>query len=47
MTILLVILAAIALGFLAFRLVAGMIKFAVIAVIVLLTLFIAHQSGAF
>ena len=44
---LLAILVAIVLAFLAFRFVAGMMKFAVLAVIVLVALFIAHQSGAF
>ncbi|MFL6760407.1 hypothetical protein [Sphingomonas sp.] len=47
MTILLVIAAAIALAFLAFKFVGGLIKFAVLAVVVLFALFIAHQSGAF
>ena len=41
------ILVAVVLAFLAFRFVAGMMKFAVLAVIVLLGLFIAHQAGAF
>ena len=44
---LLVILVALVLAFLAFRFVKGMIKFAILAVIVLVGLFIAHQSGAF
>jgi len=44
---LLVILVALVLAFLAFRFVRGMIKFAILAVIVLVGLFIAHQSGAF
>jgi uncharacterized membrane protein YfhO len=44
---LLAILVAVLLAFLAFRFVRGMIKFAVLAVIVLVALFIAHQSGAF
>ena len=44
---LLVILVALVLAFLAFRFVRGMIKFAILAVIVLIGLFIAHQSGAF
>ena len=44
---LLVILVALVLAFLAFRFISGMIKFAVLAVIVLVGLFIAHQSGAF
>ena len=46
MTIL-AILVAIALAVLAFKVVKGMIKFAVLAAIVLLGLFIAHQAGAF
>jgi hypothetical protein len=44
---LLAILVAVLLAFLAFRFVKGMIKFAVLAVIVLVALFIAHQAGAF
>ena len=44
---LLVILVALVLAFLAFRFVRGMIKFVILAVIVLVGLFIAHQSGAF
>lgn len=44
---LLAILVAVVLAFLAFRFISGMIKFAVLAVIVLAALFIAHQSGAF
>jgi hypothetical protein len=47
MTILLVIVAALVLGFLAFKFVKGMVKFAVLAVVVLFALFIAHRSGAF
>jgi len=47
MTIILAIVAALVLAFLAFKFVTGMIKFAVLAVIVLVFLFIAHQSGAF
>ena len=47
MTIVLVLLLAIALAFLAFRFVAGMIKFGVLAVIVLIALYVAHRSGAF
>jgi hypothetical protein len=47
MTILLVIVAALVLAFLAFKFVTGMVKFAVLAVVVLVALFIAHQSGAF
>jgi hypothetical protein len=41
------ILVAVLLAFLAFRFVRGMIKFALIAVVVLVALFVAHQSGAF
>ena len=44
---LLAILVAIVLAFLAFKFVSGMIKFAVLAVIVLFCIFIAHQAGAF
>ena len=47
MTLLLPILIAVVLAFLAFRFVKGMIKFALLAAIVLVGLFIAHQSGAF
>jgi hypothetical protein len=43
----LAIIVAIVLAFLAFRFISGMIKFAVIAVVVLLGLFVAHQAGAF
>ena len=41
------ILVAVVLAFLAFRFIRGMIKFALIAVVVLVALFVAHQSGAF
>ena len=44
---LLAILVAVVLAFFAFRFVSGMIKFAVLAVIVLFCIFIAHQAGAF
>ena len=44
---LLAILVAVVLAVLAFRFISGMIKFAVLAVIVLLGLFLAYQSGAF
>jgi len=44
---LLAIIVALVLAFLAFRFIKGMIKFAVLAVIVLFGLFIAHQAGAF
>ena len=44
---LLAILIAVLLAFLAFRFVKGMIKFAVLAMIVLVGLFVAHQAGAF
>jgi hypothetical protein len=47
MTIILVLLAAVVLAFLAFKFVTGMIKFAVLAVVILVALYIAHQSGAF
>ena len=46
MTILAIIV-AILLAFFAFKFIKGMIKLAVLAVVVLLGLFIAHQSGAF
>jgi hypothetical protein len=46
MTILAVIVAVL-LAFFAFKFVKGMIKFAILAVIVLLCIFIAHQAGAF
>ena len=47
MTVILAILAAVVLAFLAFKLVSGMIKFGVLAVIVLVCIFDAHQAGAF
>jgi hypothetical protein len=47
MTIVLAIVAAIVLALLAFKFVTGMIKFAILAVIVLFCVFIAHQAGAF
>ena len=47
MTVILAIVAALVLAFLAFKFVRGMIKFAILAVIALVALFIAHQSGAF
>ncbi|MES2136193.1 MAG: hypothetical protein V4502_03925 [Pseudomonadota bacterium] len=43
----LAIIVAVALAFLAFRFVTGMIKFAVLGLIVLVGLFIAHQAGTF
>jgi hypothetical protein len=46
MTILAIIVAVV-LAFLAFRFVVGMAKFAVLGVIVLVGLFLAHQAGAF
>ena len=46
MTILAIIV-AVGLAFLAFRFVVGMAKFAVLGVIVLVGLFLAHQAGAF
>jgi hypothetical protein len=46
MTIL-AILVALVLAFLAFQFIKGIIKFAVLAVIVLFGFFIAHQAGAF
>ena len=47
MTIVIAIVVALVLAFLAFRFIAGMMKFAVLAVIVLVGLFVAHQAGAF
>jgi hypothetical protein len=47
MTIVLVILAALALVYLAFRFVKGMIKFALLAVIVLVAYLVGHSAGAF
>jgi hypothetical protein len=41
------ILVAVVLAFLAFKFVTGLIKFAVLALVVLLALFIAHHTGAF
>lgn len=46
MTILAIIVTVV-LAFLAFRFVVGMAKFAVLGVIVLVGLFLAHQAGAF
>ena len=47
MTILLVIVAALVLGFIAFKFVTGMVKFAVLAVVVLVAFLIARHAGAF
>jgi uncharacterized membrane protein YfhO len=44
---LLAIIVALVLAFLAFKFVKGMIKFAVLGVIVLVCMFVAHQAGAF
>jgi hypothetical protein len=44
---LLAIIVALLLAFLAFKFVKGMIKFAVLAVIVIVALFIARGAGAF
>ena len=41
------IIVAVVLAFIAFKFVKGMIKFAVLAVIILLGLFVAHSAGAF
>jgi hypothetical protein len=41
------IIVAIVLAFLALRFVAGMVKFAILAAIVLIGIFIAHHAGAF
>jgi hypothetical protein len=46
MTILAIIVAVV-LAFLAFRFVVGMAKFAVLGIVVLVGLFLAHQAGAF
>jgi len=46
MTIL-AILVALLLAFVAFKFIKGMIKFALLAVILLFGLFLAHQAGAF
>lgn len=46
MTILAIIV-AIVLIFIAFKFIKGMIKFGLLAVIVLFCIFIAHQAGAF
>jgi hypothetical protein len=46
MTILAIIVAVV-LAFLAFRFIVGMAKFAVLGIIVLIGLFVAHQAGAF
>jgi hypothetical protein len=46
MTILALIVALL-LAFLAFRFIKGVIKFAILGVIVLFALFLAHQAGAF
>jgi hypothetical protein len=46
MTIL-AILVALLLAFVAFKFIKGMIKFALLAMILLFGLFIAHQAGAF
>ena len=44
---LIAILVAVVLAFLAFRFITGMIKFAVLGVVILFGLFMAHQAGAF
>jgi len=46
MTILAIIVALL-LAFVAFKFIKGMIKFALLAVILLFGLFLAHQAGAF
>ena len=38
---------AVVLAFVAFKFIKGMIKFALLAVILLFGLFLAHQAGAF
>jgi hypothetical protein len=47
MTIVLIIVAAIALALLAFKFIRGMTKLVVLGVVVLLALFILHQAGGF
>ena len=47
MTIVLIIVAAIVLALLAFKFVRGLTKFAILAVVVLIALFVAHLQGAF
>ena len=41
------IIVALVLAFLAFRFIVGMVKFAVLGIVVLIGLFVAHQAGAF
>lgn len=41
------IIVALVLAFLAFRFIAGMVKFALLALVVLLGIFVARQVGAF
>jgi hypothetical protein len=43
----LAILVAVLLAFFAFKFVKGIIKFALLAVVVLFCIFIAHEAGAF
>ena len=45
--ILIAILVAVVLAFLAFRFIVGMMKFVVIAIVVLLAIVFAHHAGAF
>jgi membrane-bound ClpP family serine protease len=47
MTVVAAILVALVLAYLAFRFVKGMIKFALLAVIVLVAYLVGHQAGAF
>ncbi|HWJ37439.1 MAG TPA: hypothetical protein VNR86_01585 [Sphingomicrobium sp.] len=47
MTVILAILAAVVLALLAFKFVRGMIKLGVLALVVLVCIFVAHQAGAF
>ena len=47
MTVILAIIAALVLAFLAFRFVKGVIKFALLAVIVLVAYLVGHSAGAF
>jgi hypothetical protein len=47
MTIVLAIVAALVVGFLAFRFIAGMVKWVLILGVVVFAAIIAHQAGAF
>ena len=47
MTIILAIVAALVIGFLAFRFIAGMVKWVLILGVVVVAAILAHQAGAF